>query len=472
MTSIFIISFHKSIDGRRMKFQSQSENTRFPSNFIWGAATASYQIEGGWNEDGKGESIWDRFSHTPGKIDNGDTGDIACDHYHRWREDLGLMKELGLHAYRFSISWPRLLPEGRGKINQAGIDFYSQLIDGLLEATIEPYVTLYHWDLPQALQDQGGWTNRSTAEAFTEYAHLAVKHFGDRVRFWATLNEPGVSAGAGYLSGEHAPGHTDFQEAVLASHHLLLAHGWSLPIIKQAKSRPQVGIVLNFTPMVPASQNPTDRLAAYRKDGLINRFFLDPIAGRGYPADVVQYYDISNSHILPGDMEIIAEPVDFIGINYYTRSIVRDEIALASERFPQTVFSSQDVTEMGWEVYPQGLFDVLARIHYEYQFPALYVTENGAAFNDHLQDGQINDVRRVKYLKDHLNSVAQAINAGIPLKGYFVWSLFDNFEWARGYQKRFGIIYVDFETQERIPKMSAHYYQNVISSNQVIEHDI
>ena len=442
----------------------------FPQGFIWGVATAAYQIEGAWDEDGKGESIWDRFCHTPGKIANGDTGDVACDHYHRWREDVALMKELGLHAYRFSISWPRLLPGGRGGVNIAGLDFYSRLVDGLLEAEIEPFITLYHWDLPQALQDQGGWPVRATAEAFVEYADLAARKLGDRVKHWITLNEPYVSAMVGYLEGRHAPGHSDLGEALAAAHHLLLAHGWAVPIIRRNSPWARVGITLNLSGQIPASPSAADRAAAWQQDGVVNRWFLDPLSARGYPADIVQYHGRPMGFVQENDLEVIAAPLDFLGVNYYTRGIVRSSAVSEAENAPRTVFPNPERTEMGWEVYPEGLYDLLGRLHFDYRFPALYVTENGAAYPDQIgPDGQVDDPLRVAFLKGHLAAAARAIAAGVPLRGYFVWSFMDNFEWAHGYSKRFGLIYVDYRTQRRVLKTSAHWYRRVIAANAVVD---
>jgi beta-glucosidase len=442
----------------------------FPDGFVWGAATAAYQIEGAWAEDGKGESIWDRFSHTPGKIANGDTGDVACDHYHCWPEDVTLMRDLGLQAYRFSISWPRLLPEGRGRVNPAGIDFYSRLVDGLLEAGIEPFVTLYHWDLPQALQDEGGWPARTTAKAFAEYADLASRTLGDRVKHWMTLNEPFVSAIIGYYEGRHAPGHSDLDETLAAAHHLLLGHGWAVPAIRCNCSDAQVGIVLNLGKKTPASPSAADRSAAWREDGILNRWFLDPISARGYPADLVQHYGRPMDFVQAGDLEAIAEPLDFLGVNNYFRDIVRSNEIPEPENAPQTVFRSRHRTEMGWEVYPEGLYEVLGRLHFGYDFPAIFVTENGAAFPDTIgSDGRVDDPMRVAYLKGYLTAVARALAAGVPLRGYFVWSLLDNFEWAHGYSKRFGLIYVDYPTQRRILKASAQWYRRVIAANAVVE---
>jgi beta-glucosidase len=442
----------------------------FPKGFIWGVATSAYQIEGAWNEDGKGESIWDRFSHTPGKIAHGDTGDVACDHYHRWREDVALMKELSLHAYRFSISWPRLLPEGRGRVNPAGLDFYGRLVDALLEAEIEPFITLYHWDLPQALQDDGGWPARSTAGAFAEYADVTSRHLGDRVKHWITFNEPYVSAMVGYLEGRHAPGHSDLDEALAAAHHLLLAHGWTVPVIRRDSPGAQVGITLNLSGQTPASPSVADRAAAWQQDGVKNRWFLDPLSARGYPADIVQHYGNPMDFVQAGDLEAIAAPLDFLGVNYYTRGMVRSSVVAEAENAPRKVFPNPERTEMGWEVYPEGLYELLGRLHFGYRFPALYVTENGAAYPDQIgPEGQVDDPLRVAFLKEHLAAAARAIAAGVPLRGYFAWSLMDNFEWVHGYSKRFGLIYVDYPTQQRILKTSAHWYRRVIAANAVVD---
>ncbi len=451
-------------------FTADSPQTVFPPTFVWGAATSAYQIEGAWDEDGKGESIWDRFSHTPGKIANGDTGDIACDHYHRWREDLALMRDLGLRAYRFSISWPRILPSGRGRVNPRGLGFYSRLVDGLLEAGIQPYVTLYHWDLPQALQDVGGWPARGTAEAFAEYADVVSRHLGDRVRHWMTLNEPFVSAFIGYLDGRHAPGHTDLDEALAAAHHLLLAHGLAVPILRRNVPGAEVGIALNLTTAMPASQSHADVAAARVRDGMINRWFLDPIAGRCYPSDMVAHFGRPMPFVHEGDLETIAAPLDFLGVNYYARAIVRSDAVAESENEPQTVFPSAEHTDLGWEVWPEGLYQMLVRLHRDYEFPALYVTENGAAYRDEISaDGRVDDPKRIAYLRRHILAVARAMAEGVPVRGYFVWSLMDNFEWAHGYGPRFGIVYVDYATQRRIPKASAFWYRNVIQSNGLVE---
>ncbi|MCW5839415.1 MAG: beta-glucosidase [Anaerolineales bacterium] len=438
----------------------------FPDNFLWGAATAAFQIEGAASEDGRGESIWDRFAHTPGKVFGGHTGDRACDHYHRWRDDIRLMQQLGLQAYRFSIAWSRILPEGYGRVNAKGLDFYSRLVDGLLEAGIQPYATLYHWDLPQALQDRGGWPARSTAEAFVEFAELASQHLGDRVASWATLNEPQVSADAGYLQGRHAPGHTSVAEQVATTHHLLLAHGLAVPVLRRNAPQAQVGIVLNLQPHTAASARPEDVQAARIGDALQNRRFLDPLAGRGYPQEFVALDEETLRTVVhAGDLEAIAAPLDFLGVNHYFRTVHRSESTPAEAI---TVPVGSHKTEMGWEVYPPGIEEILVRLHREYPFPAYYITENGAAFADEVSaDGHVHDAPRVEYLRAYLHHTQRAIQAGVPLKGYFAWSLLDNFEWAWGYSRRFGLIYVDFETQTRIIKDSGRLYTQIIKENKL-----
>ncbi|MBN1265651.1 MAG: beta-glucosidase [Anaerolineales bacterium] len=439
----------------------------FPPDFIWGTATSSYQIEGAWQEDGKGESIWDRFAHTPGKIENGDNGDTACDHYHRWAEDIRLMQAIGLRAYRLSVSWPRIFPEGSGAVNQRGLDFYSNLVDHLLEAGIEPHVNLYHWELPQVLQDQGGWPARQTAHAFAKFADTVSSSLGDRVKHWITLNEPFVSAYLGYYEGSHAPGHHNMDEMVAAAHHLLLGHGWAVNTIRDNVPDAGVAIVLNHHPFYPASNSAADIKEAKLWDGTNNRWYLDALSGRGYPQDVVQQYGKPLDFIQIGDMDTIAVPLDYLGINYYTRLIVRSQEIPDHQNEPVSTFPGEEHTEMGWEVYPSGLFEFLDRVNREYSFPALMITENGAAYPDSVENNKVHDHNRIRYIAAHLREAARAIEAGIPLRGYFYWSLMDNFEWAFGYSKRFGLIHVDFETQERILKDSAHWYRNVILTNQL-----
>ncbi len=443
----------------------------FPSGFVWGTSTSAYQIEGGYDEDGKGESIWDRFVHTPGKIMDGSTGDIACDHYHRWREDVGLLARERHGGYRFSISWPRVLPAGYGKANPAGLDFYSRLVDSLLAAGIAPFVTLYHWDFPQALQDQGGWPARQVADAFAGYAELLARRLGDRVRSWITLNEPRCSARLGYLTGEHAPGVRDPAASLAASHHLLLAHGMAVPVLRRDVPGAQVGITLDLTPQVPASGSEADEQAARREDGVNNRWYLDPVAGRGYPQDVQDYHHLPMPFVREGDLKTIAAPLDFLGVNYYFRTIVRAPGGPGKRRRPVEV-TKGEVTGLGWEVYPDGLFEMLTRLHQEYAaaFPAFYITENGAAYADREEPpGAVDDPARVAYLRRHVEAAARAISAGVPLQGYFVWSLMDNFEWARGYTQRFGLLYVDYATQTRIAKASAQWYSRLIAINGLLE---
>jgi len=446
-------------------------NCHFYENFIWGAATSAYQIEGAWDVDSKGASIWDTFCRIPGKIRHGDTGDIACDHYHRWQADVALMKSLNIQAYRFSIAWPRIFPEGHGAPNPAGLDFYDRLVDALLKAGIRPFVTLYHWDLPQALQDLGGWPLRATAEAFVAYADSVSRRLGDRVKDWMTLNEPWVSAFMGHHSGVHAPGWQDASAAIRAAHHLLLAHGWSVPVLRQNSQGAQVGIVLDCFPFEPASASAADVQAARLEDGKRNRWFLDPLYGRNYPADVVEHFQEQGcwpeSMILPDDMQAIAAPTDFLGLNYYTRVIVRADIP-EDENLPQTnhYAPKSEWMDGGWgDNYPQGLYATLCRLHFEYQVPRLYITENGASYNDSPNaDGCIYDSRRIAYLEAHIQAAARALESGVPLAGYFVWSLFDNFEWASGYTSRMGLVWVDFVTQQRIPKASALWYSDAIAA--------
>jgi beta-glucosidase len=467
----------KSIEEEKL----MTELLKFPKNFIWGAATAAYQIEGAWNEDGKGESVWDRFVRQPGAVKNGDSGDIACDHYHRWAEDIKMMKEIELKAYRFSISWPRLLPEGSGKVNEKGIEFYDRLIDGLLENRITPFVTLFHWDLPQKLMDFGGWSERSTAEKFVEYADLATRKFGDRISHWFTHNEPAVVAYIAYETGEHAPGIKNTTRALRVGHHLLLSHGWAVPIIRQNCPGSEVGIVLNINYLQPASTGWADMQAARLADGKWVRWFLDPLSGRGYPSDIVEENITAGNlppsgmdFVRPGDLKAISEPIDSFGINYYTRFVVRSAENPAIPNLPQTVFafdkndekSKDNWTEMDWEVYPEGLFRTLCRLHFEYHLPKIYIMENGASYSDGPgADGEIHDQRRVNYLKSHLRSANRAIQEDVPLAGYFVWTLMDNFEWAHGFSQRFGIVWVDFQTQARILKDSAYWYRQVIQEN-------
>lgn len=434
----------------------------FPSDFLWGSATASYQVEGAAFEDGKGESIWDRFSHTPGKIKNGDTGDVACDHYHRYLEDVEIMRTLGMKAYRFSIGWPRILPEGDSAVNQAGLDFYDRVVDAVLDAGIVPLATLYHWDLPQALQDrQGGWASRAIVPQFAHYADVVSRRLGDRVKLWATLNEPHVITFTGHEYGHHAPGITDRAIAAQVAHHLLLAHGTAVPVLRaNIGADAQIGIVNNqaYFDTLPGALEP-DRVQRDMADAFVNRIFMDPIFRGHYPTAVKNAPGFAELTIKPGDFEIIQAPLDFVGINYYSRHVI------GQARNPDAEY-----TTMGWEVYPDGLYKTLTRVHQEYKPKAIYITENGAAFEDTVaEDGCVHDERRVAYLREHFRRAAQAIQDGVPLRGYFVWSLMDNFEWAHGYSQRFGIVRVEYETGQRIPKDSAAYYQSVIRANGVID---
>ncbi|MFJ4849959.1 MULTISPECIES: GH1 family beta-glucosidase [unclassified Streptomyces] len=442
-----------------------SDLSALPAGFVWGAATASYQIEGAVAEDGRAPSIWDTFSRTPGKVAGGDTGDTACDHYHRWPEDIGLMRRLGLDAYRFSIAWPRVMPQGGGEVNPAGLAFYDRLVDGLLEAGITPFPTLYHWDLPQAQQDRGGWPERETALRFAEYASVVAERLGDRVTHWATLNEPLCSAWIGHLQGVMAPGLTDLTAAVRASYHLHLGHGLAVQALRAAVPQAQIGIVNNLSPSEPASDRPEDIAAALRADGHTNRWWLDPIHGRGYPEDMLKLYGVELP-VHDGDMETIAAPLDWLGLNYYFREIVADD---PTGPVPHTsALRIPDVrrTAMDWEVHADGLEKLLMRLTEEYGARKIYVTENGSAYEDHVgPDGQVHDPERTAYLEEHLAACGRAVRAGAPLAGYFAWSLLDNFEWAYGYAKRFGLVHVDYETQKRTVKGSGSRYADIIAAH-------
>lgn len=441
----------------------------FPDNFLWGVATSAYQIEGAPLEDGAGPSIWHRFSHTPGMTVFGETGDIACDHYHRFREDVALMARLGLRAYRFSVSWSRVLPEGRGAVNAKGLDFYERLVDTLLEQGIRPNATLYHWDLPAALDDRGGWLNLDVAGWFADYADVMFRALGDRVPMWATLNEPWVVVDAGYLHGVHAPGHRSLFEAPRATHNLLRAHGAAVQAYRGANRPGQIGIVVNLEPKYPASEREEDQTAAHRADAYMNRQYLDPLLLGSYPEEMPEIFGAAWPDFGPEDMMLIRQPIDFLGINYYKRGVTRHDpdappVRASLIRQPQHIH-----TEMGWEweVYPPGLTRTLTRVRDRYGDIPLYVTENGAAFYDPPKPigGRIEDPLRVHYLREHLRAAREAIGQGVDLRGYFAWSLLDNYEWSAGYSKRFGIVHVDFETLERTPKDSAEFYAEVVRTN-------
>ena len=448
----------------------------FPENFLWGTATASYQVEGAVEEDGRGTSIWDTFSHTPGKIHHGDTGDIACDQYHRLREDLDLMSELGLKAYRFSVAWPRIQPYGSGATNQKGLDYYRRLVDGLRQRSIEPMLTLYHWDLPQALEDGGGWTNRETSERFAEYTGIVYDALSNDVGFWISLNEPWVSAWMGYGLGVHAPGHKESAKALAATHHLLLGHGLAMERMRSAGDENQLGVTLNLHPARPSRDHEADREAARLVDGQANRLYLDPLFRGEYPEDIFTYYGergVDLSYVQDGDLEKISAPFDFLGINYYFRNTVRDA---SEEDLPEMPFADlgarpviphdAEKTAMGWPVEPEGLAEILVRIKEDYADVPLYVTENGRAVHDYIDpEGDVDDEERVSYLDAHFRAAHEAMERGVDLRGYMVWSFLDNFEWAEGYSKRFGIVFVEYGTQRRIPKSSARWYAGVIRRN-------
>ena len=438
-----------------------------PAGFTWGTATASYQIEGAALEDGRKPSIWDTFSHTPGRVKNGDTGDVAADHYHRWPQDIELMKSLNISAYRFSTAWPRVYPDGRGQLNQAGLDFYSRLVDGLLEANITPYVTLYHWDLPQVLQDEGGWLRRGIVDDFTAYADAVSRTLGDRVKNWITFNEPWVFTWLGYVMGIHAPGFMsgDPRQALQASHHVNLAHGRTVPLIRQKSPGARVGTTLCLAQVEAASNNPEDIAASHRYDGYNNRWYLDPVLKGGYPEDMLDTFAEFLPIMEEGDMQTIYQPLDFLGVNYYTRHVIKDEPDQMGLQAASVRQNDSEFTAMDWEIRPDGLYKLLKRLHEDYAPKALYVTENGAAFEDVVsEDGRVHDPRRVTYLQEHFAAALRAREEGAPLEGYFVWSLMDNFEWAEGYDKRFGITYVDYETQERIIKDSGWYLAEVAAA--------
>ncbi len=448
---------------------NETVGSAFPEGFLWGAATASYQIEGAAREDGRSESIWDRFSHTPGKVSNGDTGDVACDHYHRWREDFGLLRALNLNAYRFSIAWPRVLPDGRGRINEAGLAYYDRHVDALLEAGITPWATLYHWDLPQVLEDAGGWPNRATADAFVEFADVVTRRLGDRVKDWITLNEPWCSAFLGYFTGNHAPGKTDAVASLAATHTLLLAHGKAVPIVRQNSPGARVGITLNLSQPYPATDSEPDRVATRRFEAAFNHWYMDPLYGRGYPESIVKLLGPLVPRLEPGDLETIAIKTDFLGLNYYTPAFIRHDPAVPVLAVSDVGLAGAERTAMDWVVYPRGLHDLLVSTARDYPTGPLYVTENGAAYPDpEPVDDRVADPARNRYYAGHLAACRDAIADGVDLRGFFAWSLLDNFEWAFGYTRRFGIVHVDFETQKRTLKNTGRWYGRVAAANRVL----
>ena len=451
-----------------------SKRRRFPKNFVFGAATAAYQIEGGVEQGGRAPSIWDTFSHRRGKTRRGHNGDVACDHYERYPEDVELMRALGLDAYRFSISWPRVVPQGRGKSNEKGLDFYSRLVDALLEAGITPYATLFHWDLPQALQERyGGFADRRAVDDYADYVQAVVNRLGDRVKHWITFNEPWVFAVLGHLLGTHAPGRHNPRAAFRTVHHQLLAHGRAVQRIRALDGEAQVGITLNLMPIYPRTERPRDLRAAGMADQFVNRLLLDPLFRAVYPERLWKRAFPFRPKIYDGDMELIAEPVDFLGVNTYTRALTRRSLLtpplffdMSGRRTPEHAYTRDGVqyTSMGWEVFPEGLYELLTRLRDEYNNPAVYITENGAAFDDRLgDDDRVRDPQRTAYLSDHLEQAARALDDGCNLRGYFLWSLLDNFEWAEGYDKRFGIVYVDYRSQRRIVKDSGYWYRDFIA---------
>ncbi len=441
-------------------------DVRFPPGFVWGTATAAYQIEGASQDDGAGPSIWDRFSHTPGLMTNGDTGDIACDHYHRYPEDIAIMRDLGMQAYRFSISWSRVLPEGTGRVNQRGLDFYRRLVDTLREAGIRPMATLYHWDLPAALDDRGGWLNRDVAEWFAEYASVAYKALDDTVEWWATLNEPWVVTDGGYLHGALAPGHRNLFEAPIATHNLLRAHGRAVQVYR-SEGKHQVGLVVNLEPKYPFSQSEEDLAANRRADAYMNRQYLDPAFKGAYPDEMKEMFGAAWPDFPDADFDLIKQPLDFVGINYYLRAVTKADPSIPIERATRVRQPGAIYTETGWEVYPPALTAVLLWFKERYGPTPIYITENGAAFYDPPTaiDGTVNDPLRIYYLREHILSVHRAIEQGADVRGYFVWSLLDNLEWSHGYTKRFGIVHVDFATLKRTLKESAKFYREIARTN-------
>jgi beta-glucosidase len=447
---------------------------RFPDGFVWGAGTSAYQVEGGVREDGRGESIWDRFAHTPGRVANDEHADVTSDHYHRWAEDVAILAELGLGAYRFSIAWPRIQPAGRGGPNTAGLGFYDRLVDALLERGIRPCPTLYHWDLPQALDDAGGWLSRETAERFAEYAAICFRALGDRVETWFTINEPWVASTLGYRLGLHAPGRRDLRESVIASHHLLLAHGLGVAAHRASEGGGRIGIVLSQAPTYPATASDSDAAAARGSDGYTNRWYLDPVLTGAYPADMLELWDAlvgPLDAIQPGDAATIGTPSDFLGVNYYARRVIGS--GRSDDGLPWRVMPADPAvprTDTGWEMTPDALTDHLVRVRADYGDLPILITENGAVFFDQPNpDGRTFDAGRIAFLRDHLIAIHRAIEAGVRVDGYFYWSLLDNFEWAEGFRSRFGLVHVDYPSGRRLIKDSGRAYAAIVAANAVEE---
>ncbi len=441
---------------------------QFPKDFIWGVATAAYQIEGAWNEDGRGPSIWDTFSQNSANIADNQPGNVAVDHYHRYQEDIELMRFLGIHNYRMSLSWSRIFPEGRGCVEQRGLDFYNRLVDSLLSANIKPWITLYHWDLPQALQDRGGWTNRDTVAAFAEYVDQVTRSLGDRVKHWMTFNEPWVASICGNLLGVHAPGLKDIQTTLAVAHGMLLGHGMGSRIVKTNVRDSMVGIVNNLAWIEPATNTEADRAAAHRWDGAYNRWFMDSIYKGSYPEDMLKWFGPLVPEIRQDDMKLISTPTDFLGLNYYTRRLVHYDPKNPFIQASQTYRSHTPRAEFEeFEDWPEGLYHTLCRIRDEYGNPPVYITENGTTTLDEISDdGCVHDPVRVDYLRRHFSAAYQAITEGCQCKGFFVWSLLDNYEWAFGFSKRFGLVFVDYtDNLHRIPKDSAYFFRQVIRKN-------
>jgi beta-glucosidase len=436
----------------------------FPEDFIWGCATSAYQIEGAWNEDGKGESIWDRFSHTPGNIRTGDTGDVACDHYHRYREDVSLMKELGLQGYRFSVSWPRVFPTGKAPLNKRGLDFYDRLTDELLAAGITPLPTMFHWELPQALQDEGGWGNRDTAKHFAEYCRTVVDRLGDRVKTWLVFNEPWIFTIGGYLAGILAPGLRDPELALRTTHVVNIAQGLAVRAMRATGKVKAVSTAFDMPWSCPASDSEADRAAADRWHGFSNVWFLEPALNGRYPDVYVGGLDPERLGVQAGDMEVIRTPLDFVGINLYSRDVIAANEGDRNLGVRRVAMTDGEQTDFGWEVFPEAMYRIIMRIWNDYRLP-VYITENGCAYNDGPVNGVVNDDRRISFLERHIAQVARAIADGADVRGYYHWTLTDNFEWVEGFSKRFGLVWNDFETQQRIIKKSGYWYRDVIAAN-------
>ncbi len=454
--------------------QPAPEANPFPPDFLWGAATSAYQIEGAVHEDGRGQSIWDYFASLPGKTYQGQTGEIAADHYHHMEEDVALMAKLNLNTYRFSLAWPRILPEGTGKVNERGLDFYDRLVDELLKHGIRPLATLHHWDLPMALQDRGGWLVRDTAYAFADYAEVVARRLGDRIDWWLTHNEPWCISYLSYAMGIHAPGLHNKQLAANVGHHVLLSHGLAVPRLRAHISpQAQVGIAIDFYPVYAADDRPETQLAVQQADAFRNRWFVEPVFRGHYPENLFRDMGVAPPMMHDDDMSIISTPIDFLGVNYYSRMIVRghtedgngtEPTADANYEIIERVPGSS-YTEMGWEVFPEGLSNILTLLHRDYAPKAMVVTESGAAYSDSLDgNNTIHDPQRIDYLRSHIQRMADVIRKGLPIKGYMVWSLLDNYEWAEGYRKRFGLVYVDYATQRRIIKDSGRWYASFVAS--------